>query len=264
MSRKLLFFDMDGTLWDYRNYIPESTVKAIRLAQKKGHKAFINTGRSRSFIREKNLLDIGFDGIVSGCGTMIEYENEIVSSRFFPPSEIDRMLEATKRYGFKLIVEGTKCLYADADEFYGDERDDYYIKKIARELGDDLRSLSDVRTGQIQKFSCSTRGCDRPGFMRELEDSYDFIEHNENVMEVVPKGYNKGTAIQKVCELLGYGIVDTFAFGDSINDREMLITAGVGVVMGSGTDDAKQYADYVTTGLLEDGIMNAMTHYELI
>jgi len=255
---------MDGTLWDYRNFIPESTVKAIKLAQKKGHKAFINTGRSRSFIREKNLLDIGFDGIVSGCGTMIEYENEVVSSRFFPVEEIDRILEVTKRYDFKLIIEGTKCLYADAKEFYGDERDDYYIKKIAREMGDDLRPLADVRTGQVQKFSCATRGCDRAGCMKELGDSYDFIEHNENVMEVVPKGYSKGTAIRKVCDLLGYDIKDTFAFGDSINDREMLITAGVGVVMGSGTDEAKQYADYVTTGLLEDGIMNAMKHYGLV
>ncbi|MCR5650692.1 MAG: HAD-IIB family hydrolase [Lachnospiraceae bacterium] len=255
---------MDGTLWDYRNYIPESTVRAIKLAQKKGHKAFINTGRSRSFIREKNLLDMGFDGIVSGCGTMIEYEDEIVSSRFFSDEEKDRILETANRYRFKLIFEGAKCLYANAEEFLGDERDGYYIKKIAREMGDDLRPLCEVKNGRIQKFSCSTYGCDRAGFMKETGDSYDFIEHNDIVMEVVPKGFSKGTGIQKVCDLLGADIKDTFAFGDSINDREMLIAAGVGVVMGSGTDEAKQFADYVTTGLLEDGIINAMKHFELI
>ncbi len=264
MDRKILFFDMDGTLWDYRNYIPESTINAIKLAQKNGHKAFINTGRSRSFIRERNILDIGFDGIVSGCGTMIEAGDEVVFSRFFPEGEVDRILEITARYHFKLIVEGTKCLYANAREFYGDDRDGYYIKKIERELGEDLKPLSCVREGKIQKFSCSTLGCDRAGFMEELSDSYDFIEHNDIVMEVVPKGYNKGTAIKKVCELLGADEKDTIAFGDSINDREMLIEAGTGVVMGSGTDEAKRYADYVTSGLLEDGIMNAMKHFDLI
>ncbi|MBO4375263.1 MAG: Cof-type HAD-IIB family hydrolase [Lachnospiraceae bacterium] len=263
MTRKLLFFDMDGTLWDYRNYIPESAIKAIKLAQGNGHKAFINTGRSRSFIRDEKLLGIGFDGIVSGCGTMIEYDDRVVWSKIMPAEEVDRILEITKKHGFKVIMEGTKCLYANVEEFPDDDQN-YYMRKISREMGEDLHRLSDVKNGQIQKFSCSTRGCDRAPFKEELKDSYDFIEHNDAVMEVVPKGHNKGTGIQRVCELLGAQIKDTFAFGDSINDKEMLIEAGTGIVMDSGTDEAKKYADHVTTGLLEDGIMNAMRYYSLI
>jgi predicted mannosyl-3-phosphoglycerate phosphatase (HAD superfamily) len=44
--KKLLFFDIDGTLWDNRSRIPESTVRAIRRARENGHLAFINSGRS--------------------------------------------------------------------------------------------------------------------------------------------------------------------------------------------------------------------------
>ena len=82
--KKLLFFDVDGTIWDYNNYIPESTVEAIARAKQNGHLCFINSGRSRAFIREKNLLDVGFDGIVSGGGTMIEYEGKVIYRRNFP------------------------------------------------------------------------------------------------------------------------------------------------------------------------------------
>ncbi len=262
---KLLFFDMDGTLWDYRNTVPESAVKAIKEAQKRGHKAFINTGRSRAFIRERSLLDIGFDGIVSGCGTMVEYEGRTIFSRLFPRKEIERILSVCGRYGYKLILEGSRYLYANVEDFRDDERDGYYIQKISRELGDDLKPLSeDINTMDIQKFSCSTYGRDREGCREELKDTYDFIEHNDIVMEVVPKECSKGTGIRKVCEKLGVDIDDTYAFGDSINDREMLIEAGKGIVMGSGTDEAKSYADFVTSGLWEDGIMNAMKHFELI
>ncbi len=74
----ILFFDIDGTLWNYKNEIPESTVDAIRRAGAKGHKCFINTGRARAFVTNRDLLGIGFDGIVTACGTMIEYNGEVV------------------------------------------------------------------------------------------------------------------------------------------------------------------------------------------
>ncbi len=263
--RKLLFFDIDGTIWDYKNYIPESTKKAIMLARNKGHLAFLNSGRSRAFIREKNLLDLGFDGIISGCGTMIEYNGETIFYRNFKQEEVRRILEVTKKYNIRVILEGRKYLYANREEYRGDPKDGYYVEKIAAELKDDLKPIKGNTEGyDIQKFSCSTHGCDTEGFMNELKDDYHFIIHNDIVMEVVPKGFDKGTAIKKVCELLGDDIKDTVSFGDSINDREMLLASGTAVVMGNGTDIAKEYADIITTDLLEDGIMNAMKRLGLI
>ena len=263
--KKLLFFDVDGTIWDYNNYIPESTVEAIARAKQNGHLCFINSGRSRAFIREKNLLDVGFDGIVSGGGTMIEYEGKVIYRRNFPKGETKRVIGIAAKYGIRLVIEGSKYIYANREEYIGDPKDGYYVEKIANELGEDLHRIDDeIDDDDIQKFSCSTYGCDREACKRDLEDTYEFMEHDDVVMEVVPKGFNKGTAIKKVCELLGADISDTFAFGDSINDREMLIMAGTGVVMGNGTDAAKEFADYVTTDLLEDGIMNALKHFELI
>ena len=52
----VLFFDIDGTLWDYKNYIPESTKKAIKLAQQNGHKCFINTGGQEPLFTMKSFF----------------------------------------------------------------------------------------------------------------------------------------------------------------------------------------------------------------
>ena len=77
----LLFFDVDGTLWNYKNEIREKTKLGIRQARENGHKCFINTGRSRGFVHNKELLGIGFDGIVSACGTMIEYNGKVIFNK---------------------------------------------------------------------------------------------------------------------------------------------------------------------------------------
>ena len=76
--KKAVFFDIDRTIWDWKNEIPESTVTAIRRLRANGHMAFLCSGRARGFIRHPDLLGIGFDGIVSGCGTMIEIQDEVV------------------------------------------------------------------------------------------------------------------------------------------------------------------------------------------
>ena len=70
--RKILFFDIDGTLWTMDGHIPESTREAIRRVRENGHLVFINSGRTRGYIRDPKLFSLGLDGIVSGCGTMIE------------------------------------------------------------------------------------------------------------------------------------------------------------------------------------------------
>ncbi|MBP5265613.1 MAG: HAD hydrolase family protein [Lachnospiraceae bacterium] len=106
----------------------------------------------------------------------------------------------------------------------------------------------------ISKLSCATDDADMERCRRELGNDYDFMIHSSTVCEMVPSGFHKGTGIERVCELLGVDISDTYAFGDSVNDTEMMESAGHAIVMGNGTDDLKAMADYVTKSLHEDGI----------
>ena len=48
-QRKMLFFDIDETLVSHKTFtIPESTKRAIKEAQDRGHLVFVNTGRTKS------------------------------------------------------------------------------------------------------------------------------------------------------------------------------------------------------------------------
>lgn len=261
MGKKVVFLDIDGTIWDDANIIPESTVMAIHQMQENGHEVFINSGRTRSFIREKHLLDIGFDGIVSGCGTMIEYHGRELFCHRIPSDLAIHTVETVRACGMRPILEGKHYLYMDESEF------DYepYGQKLMAEMGDDLLSIAG-HWGEwdISKLSCATDDADMDRCMRELGEAYGFLIHSSTVCEMVPTGFDKGTGIQRVCELLGVDISDTYAFGDSVNDTEMMEAAGHAIVMGNGTDDLKAMADYVTKTLHEGGIHHGCRKMGLI
>ncbi len=258
---KLLFFDLDGTIWDWRNKIPESTKKAISLVQQKGCLVFLNSGRSRGFIQNRELLSLNFDGIISGCGTIIELNGQTLYEFEMPEAQTIKIVEGVRRHGWKPVLEGKDFLYMDDEEF----ADDWYGQKLKRELGNRLKPIkTEWGKWRIQKLSCNIKDADTEACIREFGDEFDFILHELPVCELVPRPHSKGSGIRYICEKLGIAIENTYAFGDSMNDREMLITAGTAIVMGNATEKTKSMADHVTTSLEQDGIWNACEYLGLL
>ena len=81
--QKIIFFDIDGTIWDNRMNIPESTVWTIKKLKEKGYKTFICSGRGRANIRSPKLLSLGFDGIIAACGNHIEMDGKVLSKETY-------------------------------------------------------------------------------------------------------------------------------------------------------------------------------------
>jgi hypothetical protein len=258
---RTLFFDIDGTIWDRHNMIPESTVRAIRKASKNGHKTFICSGRSRGYITDPRLLDIGFDGIVSACGTMIEFEGREIFCRSIPVDLTEYTINTVRRFGFRPILEGKEYLYMDEREFGNDP----YGRKLFAELKDRRKSIDDMwGKWDINKLSCATDDLATEECFDILSPYYDFIVHNSRIVEMVPKGYSKGTGLIHACELLGAAPEDSIAFGDSVNDLDMFRAAGTSVAMGNGSSEARECADIITTDLKDNGIENALIRLGII
>ena len=257
----LMFFDIDGTLWDRKNVIPESTKKALRLLKQNGHQIFLCSGRTRVFIRDEELLAQGFDGILSGCGTCIDYEGEEIFYKKLDPELMERSVEAFYEADIPALMEGRDWLYMDEDLISRDE----YGKYLMQTMKEHIQPIrGNQKNWEASKFSLVIRNRDYETVMKKLQDDFDFLVHWTVVMEAVPKGCSKATAIAAVCEKLGADRRGTFAFGDSANDLAMLDFAGTGIVMGNGSDIAKAHADYITDDIHADGIYRACRHFGLI
>lgn len=73
-------------------------------------------------------------------------------------------------------------------------------------------------------------------------------------VEVMAEGVTKATGLARLCEHLGIERADVVAFGDALNDVEMLHWAGHGVAMANAEDAVKDAADETTTSNDDDGV----------
>lgn len=258
--RKAVFFDIDGTLWDEKMQIPQSTKEALKRLRENGHYAFLCSGRSRSNIRSPRLLELGFDGVVAACGTHIDFHKETIFEKLLSKKQVAHILNVLDEHGILAVLEGPQYIYVDEDSF----EDDPYVIYLRRELGEFLKPIHGNNEIVINKLSIAAKKEMMEQLLLELGEEFTGIYHEEEVVEIIPSGYSKATGIEKVCEILDIPLENTYAFGDSANDLEMLRYVAHGIAMGNGTKEAKESAGYITDALWEDGIQNGLAHYGLI
>jgi Cof subfamily protein (haloacid dehalogenase superfamily) len=264
MKRKILFFDIDGTILSHRTFsISDSTRKAIKNAQLNGHIVFINTGRSMAEIGN-DVRQIGFDGFICGCGTYIIYHYKVLLHRAVPTPMALRLIEDFRKYQIEAVLEGTDKSYFDKD----DSVQSPIIKAIKRYHTfygkDDVGSWDDENIS-FDKFCMSSHSKEALHRFRGIyKDSFDFMNRMEDFDEVVPKGYSKATGIEFILKYLNMEEEDTYAFGDSVNDLPMLSYVRYSIAMGNSSPGILDKASYVTKDVDEEGIACALRHYHII
>ena len=94
----------------------------------------------------------------------------------------------------------------------------------------------------------------------ELGHRVDAFRSSDIFLELVPKGVNKGVALERLSAVLGVSLSDLIAIGDNYNDVEMLRLAGTSVAMGNAPEDIQRMATLVTKTNNEDGVAYALEH----
>ena len=111
MESNYVFLDVDGTLVDYSNELPNSAVKAIKVAQANGHKVYPVTGRSKAEMYDE-LLEIGFDGYIGGNGNYVESDNEVILHQLITAEQEKMIVDWLNNRGLAFYLESNNGLFA--------------------------------------------------------------------------------------------------------------------------------------------------------
>ena len=108
---KVIFLDVDGTLVNYENKIPESAVRAIRCARKNGHRVYICTGRSKAEVYQE-LWDIGLDGMIGGNGSYVEDSGKVIMHQLITLEQCRRIVDWLHSRKLEFYLESNNGLFA--------------------------------------------------------------------------------------------------------------------------------------------------------
>ena len=260
----LLFFDIDGTLitLDEQHIMPESTKEALKKAKENGHKIFINTGRVKTAI-DKHLLNFGFDGLVCGCGTYIEYEGKELLHKSFSKEQCRQYAKLLKDFGYQTVFEEKDRIFMEGEHGPGSFME--YIYSYFSKNSDYPIESPEHEAFVFDKFTTvQQENSNRAAFEQAFGEEFTMIPHTKEVLEMVPKGYSKATGIRFLEEYLKEAHEECYEFGDSVNDMEMLKYVPHSIAMGNSMQLVFEVAEYTTKAITEDGIWNALSHYGLI
>lgn len=264
MDKKMIFFDIDGTLIEVNKGIykilPEVET-ALNQLKKAGHDVFLATGRCQCFIVD-GVSYYPFSGAVTCNGSRVDYHDMPIFKSVIPADAILATMKLCSKYDMNYYFEASDHIYVK------DNKDPFHIE-FAYKWGMKLDTcIDEFDPHQIETYVgmiyCHKLS-DIP-VMKETLSPYFLIQRHRSAhsFDLTLRGTSKALGIQELVKRLHRDMKDTIAFGDGRNDLEMIEAAGTGVAMGNGVPELKKVADYVTTDIDQHGIVNALHHLSLL
>ncbi|MCI8598296.1 MAG: Cof-type HAD-IIB family hydrolase [Lachnospiraceae bacterium] len=276
MKHRAIFLDIDGTLTEPgTNKPPKSALWAIEQARKEGHFVFLCSGRNYDMLSP--LLQYDFDGVIASAGGYMECQGKVIYDCPMTEQQQQTAMDVLKKNGVFRTVECMDGSYTDKEfkdflKTHAKEGRNSELLRWRKQIEESLNILPmEAYRGQpvykIVIMSPSSEQLVEP--RKLLEKEFEFCIQDENEFgfingEMINRQFDKGRAVARVCEYLHIPLCDSVAIGDSMNDREMILVAGLSICMENGSGELKKLADDICPSVQEDGICCAFRKHHLI
>lgn len=249
MKTKLICSDVDSTLVDdYKKLSPKNREAIRKAVLEEGMHFAIISGRIAPSVR-RYMDEIGITGVVpslGGCliedwdGTIIE-ENVVDGRLAIKINDLIKAMDCL-------------CFAYHHNDWYIDPGHPDWIKSEADATDtigvvEDLTGLfSRINPNKLLGVHSDTDRVKRlsDAIFERYSNEVDCFLSSPMYLEIVPKGVNKGTAVDALCRHYGIERSNVLAIGDYYNDIDMLKIVGVPVTVRNAPDDIKAVARYVT------------------
>lgn len=251
MSYKIAFFDIDGTLVNEEKIIPQDTIKAIEEIRQLGVEPVIATGRAPYFLGPL-LEEVGIQSYVCLNGALAVYKGEVIYRNPIAASTVEAFVTFAREQGHALCFEGETRYATDQPD---NERVISSIQSLKIDFPEhehDFWSKESI----YQMFLHAVDGEELP--YASFHDRLTFIRWHDDALDILPIGGSKAKGIEAMLARLGIDRSEAIAFGDGLNDKEMLEYVGFGIAMGNAHPEVIPFANYTTTHVDEQGIRNGL------
>jgi len=258
---KAIFFDIDGTLLSFKTHqVPESTQQAFQLLKEKNIKVFVSTGRSYNQLGHIRYLD--FDGYITfNGGYCVTKEQEVIYKNNIPQKDIRSLLDYAKKredLTFSFMSEKEISLNQVTPE----------VQRMYEQVNVPTPPIRDYEKDfdldSVMQVNVFINPKEEAEFMENVMPNSVASRWTPIFADVNPMGQSKKIGIYVFLDHFNFTLEETMSVCDGGNDITMLAHTHIGIAMGNANPEVKEIADYITDSVDENGIWNALKHFNII
>ncbi|BBF43634.1 Cof-type HAD-IIB family hydrolase [Lachnospiraceae bacterium KM106-2] len=257
---KLIATDMDGTLLDENNKLPEDFFPMLHRLNDQNIRFAVASGRPYKTLYENFRPYSDEMYFICDNGAYIVEPNKEPIISIIDKEMVNEIVTACDK------IEGTHLLICGKKHFYHKPFPAHIGENILKYYKD-LKCLSDLHNIDDDIFKIAI--CDEMG---SKDHAFPILnDHFGNEMKVVVsgelwldinnKGINKGVALKQLQKDFSITREETMAFGDFYNDIELLQAADYSFVMENANEDMKQYGRFIAKPNSENGVLSTIEEY---
>lgn len=256
---KIIFSDMDGTLLTSANKLPDGFAEAVDELKRRNVIFAPASGRQYfSLIRSfENYLDEFL--FLAENGTLVMYKGKEIFSSPIGFEAAHRVLAASE--GFENILRvycGKKDAYLrreqDIPKFHV-ELEKYYTHNG---VVDDFNTIDDI---PLKLAFFDPTGNSKENIFDKLAPfctDLKIVLSSDYWVDVMSPSINKGEAVKNIQRVMNFKPEECAAFGDYLNDCEMIQAVGYGFAMANAHPDLKRLAKFLVPSNDEAGVITGI------
>ena len=247
MNIKMIVSDLDGTLLRTDKTISEYTKNIIHHCRNKGIKFAYATARGGS--AERLVSDCLADGKIRMNGAVAKIGDKVIYDRLITYNLTRSFLSACDEKGMLITAES-----------YGENYSIHYVNKhMHNSRYDKHQILIDVSQHNVDSekiYIVDLTPDDEEFIINNLPNDLYFVMAREGngFGMIMHKDATKAKAVSALADFWKIKQSEIVAFGDDLNDIDLLSFAGIGVAMENALDKVKGVADYICSSNDDDGV----------
>lgn len=194
--------------------------------------------------------------LISDNGASIARHGKLIYTSDLPADEYHHMAHVTRELGAIGNICGLDQAYIeDRGKPYDDFYSLFYTRRTYVPNLEDIAPAANKFTIYFPDDDAIEQG---DAYIKGIGGDYAFTFGGLMWLDIQAKGISKGSAMQRVSELLDIDVSEMAAFGDAPNDAEMLDTVGFSYVMANAVEGMDAHAKYVAPTNEERGVLQVI------
>lgn len=258
MDFRLVVTDMDGTLLNTEGHIPEGFWRILHKLHDRGVAFAPASGRQLATLKNQFERADAPLSYIAENGTVVVHEGNIISLTTINPESVHAIIDATRASDVDMgvvVCRPERAYVERKDDAFRSEGSKYYLSLTEV---DDLHGVVNDEVIKIAVFTFEDAESTAAPALRDAAPREKVVVSGKHWVDIMDQRADKGRALQTLCEAMAIPVSQSLAFGDYLNDMELLQAAGTSYAMANAHPDIMAIADEIAPSNADAGVLQVL------